>query len=99
MKDRQSHADCNFGKPGATDNIRPAICYKVVYQDMVTETGEVYRSYGLQGFCFEAGVYSVQNEILDITPDSLLIHEMAEKFEKNQLCCSQLQYVLEDMLA
>jgi hypothetical protein len=64
------------------------VSYRVIFEN---------GSYGLRGSCVKEGL-EVCEEILDISPNSEVVHKMAEVFEEQQLSLIHFRDVVEDML-
>ena len=74
--------------------VSPTIVYNVVYQEVATECGEPSRTYGLQAIVDG----KVAEQVLDISSSSAIVHNLARKFEEEQLSHYQLEELVDDFL-
>jgi len=74
--------------------VNKAVVYNVVFQEVTKECGEPARTYGLQALVNG----EVSEQVLDISLDSVFVHNLAKKFTEQQLSPNQLLDVLTDFM-
>ncbi|MCL2619356.1 MAG: DUF6514 family protein [Defluviitaleaceae bacterium] len=74
--------------------VNTAVVYNVVFQEVIKECGEPARTYGLQALVNG----EVAQQVLDISVNSVFVHNLAKKFTEQQLSPKQLLEVVEEFI-